>query len=54
MHLQSTVHETEDLFAAQELFHGRGWTDGLPVVPPTEVAVRPSAATPRRTAPDTR
>ena len=40
MHLQSTVHETEDLFAAKELFHGRGWTNGLPVVPPTEAAVR--------------
>ena len=40
MHLQSTVHETEDVFAAQEFFHGRGWTDGLPVVPPTEAAVQ--------------
>ena len=40
MHLRSTVLETDDIFAAQELFHGRGWTDGLPVVPPTEAAVR--------------
>ena len=40
MDLRSTVHETDDIFAAQELFHGRGWTDGLPVVPPTEAAVR--------------
>ena len=40
MSLRSTVHETDDLFAAQELFHARGWTDGLPVVPPTETAVR--------------
>ena len=40
MSLRSTVHETDDLFAAQELFHARGWTDGLPVVPPTEAAVR--------------
>ena len=39
MNLQSTVLETEDVFAAQELFHRRGWTDGLPVVPPTEAAV---------------
>ena len=40
MDLRSTIHETDDIFAAQELFHGRGWTDGLPVVPPTEAAVR--------------
>ena len=40
MHLRSTVLEMDDIFAAQELFHGRGWTDGLPVVPPTEAAVR--------------
>ena len=40
MDLRSKFHETEDVFAAQELFHGRGWTDGLPVVPPTETAVR--------------
>ena len=40
MNLRSTVHEANDVFAAQELFHGRGWTDGLPVVPPTEDAVR--------------
>ena len=40
MNLRSTVHETDDVFAAQELFHARGWTDGLPVVPPTEAAVR--------------
>ena len=40
MNLRSTVHEADDVFAAQELFHGRGWTDGLPVVPPTEAAVR--------------
>ena len=40
MDLRSTIHETDDVFAAQELFHRRGWTDGLPVVPPTEAAVR--------------
>lgn len=28
--------ETADAFAAIELFQERGWTDGLPVVPPTE------------------
>lgn len=38
--LASKVHEAEDFAAAQEYFHSRGWTDGLPVVPPTEPAVR--------------
>ena len=33
--LQSTLHEAEDFDAAQELFFERGWTDGLPIVPPT-------------------
>jgi hypothetical protein len=37
--LTSKVHEVEDFAAAQEFFHSRGWTDGLPVVPPTEAAV---------------
>ena len=39
MDLDFSVHETPDVFALQELFHGRGWTDGLPVVPPTGEAV---------------
>jgi hypothetical protein len=38
--LTSTRHSVDDFAAAQELFHARGWTDGLPVVPPTEDAVR--------------
>ena len=29
----------DDPMAAQEFFHSRGWTDGLPVVPPTSEAV---------------
>ena len=29
----------DDPIAAQEFFHSRGWTDGLPVVPPTPEAV---------------
>ncbi len=37
---QSTRVEAEDVFDAQELFHARGWTDGLPVVPPTPAAVQ--------------
>ncbi|MFN4087701.1 MAG: hypothetical protein ACK4QW_01495 [Alphaproteobacteria bacterium] len=39
MKLASTVHEAADIEAVQELFHSRGWTDGLPIVPPTERAV---------------
>jgi hypothetical protein len=38
--LGSPVHEVADAFAANEMFQERGWTDGLPVVPPTEDAVR--------------
>ncbi len=33
--LQSRRHEVEDGAALQELFHSRGWTDGLPIVAPT-------------------
>src|SRR3990170_4412897 len=32
--------DTEDVFEAIELYYERGWTDGLPVVPPTEKRVR--------------
>ena len=39
MQLASSVLEASDFTAVQELFHSRGWTDGLPVVPPTEEAV---------------
>lgn len=35
MGLRSQRHEVEDLHAAQELFHTRRWSDGLPIVPPT-------------------
>lgn len=38
--LASAGHEAEDAFAANELFQDRGWTDGLPIVPPTEPLVR--------------
>lgn len=37
--LASKTYEVEDFAAAQELYHSNGWTDGLPVVPPTEAAV---------------
>ena len=39
MLLSSTRHEVADMMAAQEFYHSRGWTDGLPVVPPTDEAV---------------
>ena len=39
MELAAKRHQVEDIFAAQELFHSNGWTDGLPVVPPTADAV---------------
>lgn len=38
--LTSKVYDVDDFAAAQELYHSNGWTDGLPVVPPTEAAVR--------------
>lgn len=37
--LASAVIEVEDAFEANELFQRNGWTDGLPVVPPTEAGV---------------
>src|SRR4051812_43646454 len=37
--LTSKVYDVADFSAAQELFHANGWTDGLPVVPPTQEAV---------------
>lgn len=39
MHLSSKAYEVADFAAAQELYHANGWTDGLPVVPPTTAAV---------------
>src|SRR6476659_4646859 len=38
--LTSKVYDVADFAAAQELYHSNGWTDGLPVVPPTEAAVQ--------------
>src|SRR5260221_4813818 len=38
--LQSTVHDATDAYDANELFQRNGWTDGLPIVPPTEDLVR--------------
>ncbi len=38
--LSSKRYETADAFSAIELCYQQGWTDGLPVVPPTEKRVR--------------
>jgi hypothetical protein len=37
--LASKTYETDDIAAVQELYHSNGWTDGLPIVPPTRDAV---------------
>lgn len=37
--LHSKRHSVAGLYEAQEFFHSRGWSDGLPVVPPTAEAV---------------
>jgi hypothetical protein len=39
VHLTSKSYDAEDIFAVQELYHANGWTDGLPIVPPTREAV---------------
>jgi hypothetical protein len=38
--LQSRAYDVADDFEANELFQTNGWTDGLPIVPPTEDRVR--------------
>ena len=38
--LSSKVYEVADIGAVQELYHSNGWTDGLPIVPPTRDAVQ--------------
>jgi hypothetical protein len=38
--LRSKSYRVDDALAAQEFCHARGWTDGLPVVPPTAEAVQ--------------
>ena len=39
MQLKSRHFEAADMAAAMELCHEKGWSDGLPVVPPTDVRV---------------
>jgi hypothetical protein len=38
--LQSTTYELADALDANEFYQQRGWTDGLPIVPPTEERVQ--------------
>ena len=38
--LQSRAYEVADAHEANELFQNNGWTDGFPIVPPTEESVR--------------
>ena len=38
--LQSRAYEVADAHEANELFQRNGWTDGFPIVPPTEASVR--------------
>jgi len=37
--LTAKRYDAGDIFAVQELYHANGWTDGLPIVPPTPDAV---------------
>jgi hypothetical protein len=39
MYLASKTYDVDDIWAVQELYHSNGWTDGLPIVPPTPDAV---------------
>ena len=39
MKLTSDSYEVADAFEANELYQRNGWTDGLPIVPPTEAGV---------------
>ena len=41
--LTSQTYDLDDFAAAQEFYHSKGWTDGLPVEPPTEAAMVCSA-----------
>ena len=39
MQLASRIYDADSISAVQELYHSSGWTDGLPIVPPTPEAV---------------
>jgi hypothetical protein len=38
--LSSRTYDADNVSAVQELYHSNGWTDGLPIVPPTADAVQ--------------
>lgn len=38
--LQSNAFEVSDTAEAIEFYYDKGWTDGLPIVPPTEASIR--------------
>ena len=40
MSFASRLYDLADIGAVQEMYHANGWTDGLPVVPPTPEAVQ--------------
>ncbi len=40
MQLASKTYEIADVWAVQEFYHSNGWTDGLPIVPPTPAGVQ--------------
>jgi hypothetical protein len=40
MQLASKTYDTDDIWAMQEFYHSNGWTDGLPILPPTSDAVQ--------------
>ena len=40
MDFASAKYDVADAFAANELYQDNGWTDGLPIVPPTDALVR--------------
>ncbi|MEJ2170964.1 MAG: hypothetical protein P8X90_36195 [Desulfobacterales bacterium] len=52
MALRAAAIETHDALDAIELFYQRGWTDGLPIIPPTERRIQAMLDTVRM-APDT-
>jgi hypothetical protein len=40
MQLASKTYDVDDIHSVQELYHANGWTDGLPIVPPTRETVQ--------------
>ena len=38
--LQSSTYDLADIVAVNDLYHQRGWTDGLPILPPTQELVQ--------------